>query len=228
MCCLQVSKLAALAAQPTQHAPVRAVWSPAAKGLVCPMKEAQHLAQSRWHLPFIGCKGSRVQGTGLTLLWGRFWRGGAQGLEWVGGEGWCGGGAQLAACPGGGVTVPALPSHLSPWLHEPSTGPEGPNPASAHPSQCSEAGTAAAMVSRPCCTSAAAGEGRVPVPLLPLPPAAVALDLQPHRQQLEGWHCPSDAQGPLRRGQVNQRGTSGDGDLRSPGQMRLGKGWGRG
>lgn len=69
-------------------------------------------------------------------------------------------------------------------------------------------------------------------PRLDLPPGALGLDPQPRHQQPEGWHCPLDAQGSLRDGQVNRRGTTGDGDPTVPwgGRGRddagLGRGWG--
>lgn len=103
--------------------PVWGLWSPHGKGLVCPVEDAQHPAQLRlhWHLPFIGCGGSRSWGAGPTLPLGVVLRGGSPGgtrgvLGRVGCSERLGDGsqgcAQPAACPGDGAAVPALPNHL--------------------------------------------------------------------------------------------------------------------
>jgi len=87
-----------------------------------PAEDAQHPARLRlrWHLPFIGCGGSRGRGGGPTLP-----RGGPGGC-W---DGWDAGRGVGAACPGDGAAVPALPGRLSPrprCLRPPSASPESP------------------------------------------------------------------------------------------------------
>lgn len=112
--------------------------------------------------------------------------------------------AQPAACPGAGAVVPALPSRLSPqprWLREPPPSTEGPILPQLSPpgAQRPLPSTSSGMASRPCCVPAATEGWRMrvsdPPPHLGLPPGAVGLNPQPHRQQPEGWHWPLDAQG---------------------------------